>query len=35
MHGIGKVERELTSDTALRSQLVAIREALFTASRGR
>jgi len=31
MHGIRKVERELERDNALRSQLVAVREALFTA----
>ena len=29
MHGIGKVERELATDTALRGQVMAIREALF------
>ena len=33
MHGISKVEKELATDSALRSQLMAIREALFTAGR--
>ncbi len=32
MHGIEKIERELTTDTTLRSQLMAIREALFSQS---
>ena len=32
MHGIEKIERELGTDTALRAHLMAIREALFTAS---
>jgi hypothetical protein len=31
MHGIGKVERGLATDTALRGQVMAIREALFAA----
>jgi chromosomal replication initiator protein len=30
MHGISKIERELETDTARRSQLMAIREALYT-----
>jgi chromosomal replication initiator protein len=30
MHGIGKIEQQLQTDTALRAQLMAIREALFT-----
>ncbi|MGH2558470.1 MAG: chromosomal replication initiator protein DnaA [Thermomicrobiales bacterium] len=33
MHGITKIERELETDTSLRSQLMAIREALFTSGR--
>jgi len=32
MHGIRQIERALESDTGLRSHLMAIREALFTAS---
>ena len=31
MHGIEKIERELTTDPGLRQQLMAIRETLFTA----
>ena len=31
MHGIEKIERELGTDSGLRQQLMAIREALFTA----
>jgi len=30
MHGIEKIEQALTADAALRSQVVAIREAIFT-----
>jgi hypothetical protein len=30
MHGIDKIEQALSADAALRSQLVAIREAVFT-----
>jgi chromosomal replication initiator protein len=30
MHGIDKIEQQLQSDTALRAQLMAIREALYT-----
>ncbi|MFL5758773.1 MAG: chromosomal replication initiator protein DnaA [Thermomicrobiales bacterium] len=33
MHGITKIERELTTNTSLRSQIMAIREALFTSDR--
>jgi len=32
MHGIRQVERALTADTALRSQVMAIREAIFAAA---
>ena len=32
MHGIAKVERDLATDTALRGHVMAVREALFTAS---
>jgi chromosomal replication initiator protein len=31
MHGITKIERELTTNTTLRTQIMAIREALYTA----
>jgi chromosomal replication initiator protein len=31
MHGITKIERELTTNTSLRTQIMAIREALYTA----
>jgi chromosomal replication initiator protein len=34
MHGIGKIERELQSDVALRSHLMKIRESIFTGSMG-
>jgi chromosomal replication initiator protein len=33
MHGITKIERELTTNTNLRTQIMAIREALYTADR--
>jgi chromosomal replication initiator protein len=33
MHGITKIERELTTNTGLRTQIMAIREALFTTDR--
>jgi chromosomal replication initiator protein len=33
MHGITKIERELTTNTSLRTQIMAIREALFTGDR--
>jgi chromosomal replication initiator protein len=33
MHGITKIERDLETDTSLRSQLMAIREALYTSGR--
>jgi chromosomal replication initiator protein len=33
MHGIAKVERELETDPALRQQMMAIREALYTGVR--
>jgi chromosomal replication initiator protein len=33
MHGITKIERELTTNTSLRTQIMAIREALFTSDR--
>ncbi|MDQ3167127.1 MAG: chromosomal replication initiator protein DnaA, partial [Chloroflexota bacterium] len=32
MHGIAKVERDLATDTSLRGHVMAVREALFTAS---
>ena len=32
MHGINQIKQALTTDTALRSQIMAIREALFTAA---
>ena len=33
MHGIGKIEKELASDSGLRSQLMSIRELLFSAGK--
>ncbi|MGI8475078.1 MAG: chromosomal replication initiator protein DnaA [Thermomicrobiales bacterium] len=34
MHGIEKIERELKTDTGLRSQMISIREAIFTRATG-
>ena len=33
LHGIEKIEREVQTDTALRTQIIAIREALLTGAR--
>jgi chromosomal replication initiator protein len=33
MHGIGKIEQQLQTDTGLRAELMAIRERLFTGAR--
>ncbi|CAA9574030.1 MAG: Chromosomal replication initiator protein DnaA [uncultured Thermomicrobiales bacterium] len=33
MHGIGKIEKDLASDSGLRSQLMSIRELLFSAGK--
>ena len=33
LHGVEKIEREVQTDTALRTQIIAIREALLTGTR--